>query len=160
MRTILVRFCLILLAVFYAALSHSHGAGKDVLVVHSYHQGFFWTDAFQLGLEDVLKDDHLVLRVEYLDSKRIQDPTYLEQLYQLYKTKLNQEEFSAIVVSDNNALNLMQRLAPEVGETPVIFGGINHYSPSMHSQLRATGVIEDIDIYSNIALIERIQPEV
>ena len=155
-----MRFCLILLAIFYAALSHSHAASKDVLVVHSYHQGFFWTDAFQLGLEDVLQDDHLVLRVEYLDSKRIQDPTYLEQLYQLYKTKLSQEAFSAIVVSDNNALNLMQRLASEVGETPVIFGGINHYSPNMHSQLRATGVIEDIDIYSNIALIERIQPEV
>ncbi|GLT19064.1 GGDEF domain-containing protein [Vibrio zhanjiangensis] len=155
-----MRFCLILLAVFSAMLSHAHSAGKDILVVHSYHQGFFWTDAFQQGLEDVLQDDDLVLRVEYLDSKRLQDPTYLDQLYQLYKTKLSQEAFSAIVVSDNNALNLMQRLAPQVGDTPVIFGGINHYSPSMHSQLNATGVIEDIDIYSNITLIERIQPEV
>nr|WP_252724241.1 EAL domain-containing protein [Vibrio hepatarius] len=160
MRAILVRFCLILLAVFSASLSYAHSADKDVLVIHSYHQGFFWTDAFQMGIEDVLQDDHLVLRVEYLDSKRIQNPTYLEQLYQLYKTKLSQEVFSAIVVSDNNALNLVQRLAPEVGDTPVIFGGINHYTPSMHSRLRATGVIEDIDIYSNIALIERIQPEV
>ena len=42
----------------------------------------------------------------------------------------------------------------------MIFGGINNYNPEMHSQLRATGVVEDIDIYSNVALIERVQPEV
>lgn len=155
-----MRFCLILLAVFSAALSHAHAKDKDVLIVHSYHQGFFWTDAFQYGLEDILRRESITTRVVYLDSKRLQNPAYLEQLYKLYQTKLSQETFSAIVVSDNNALNLMQRLAPEIGDTPVIFGGINNYNPQMHSQLRATGVIEDIDIYSNVTLIERIQPEV
>nr|WP_275658461.1 EAL domain-containing protein [Vibrio sp. Isolate25] len=160
MRAILVRFCLILLAVFCAALPYAHAKDKDVLIVHSYHQGFFWTDAFQRGLEDVLRGEDIATRVVYLDSKRLQNPAYLEQLYKLYQTKFSQEIFTAIVVSDNNALNLMQRLAPELGDTPVVFGGINHYGPQMHSQLRATGVIEDIDIYSNVALIERIQPQV
>ncbi|NRB67920.1 MAG: EAL domain-containing protein [Vibrio sp.] len=155
-----MRFCLILLAVFSTVLSHAHATDKDVLIVHSYHQGFFWTDAFQHGLEDVLSGEDITTRVVYLDSKRLQNPAYLEQLYKLYQTKFSQETFAAIVVSDNNALNLIQRLAPEVGNTPVIFGGINNYSPQMHSQLRATGVIEDIDIYSNVNLIERIQPKV
>ncbi|NUW66066.1 EAL domain-containing protein [Vibrio coralliilyticus] len=155
-----MRFCLILLAVFLTSLSHAHAKDKDVLIVHSYHPGFFWTDAFQYGLEDILRGESITTRVVYLDSKRLQNPAYLEQLYRLYQTKLSQETFSAIVVSDNNALNLMQRLAPEIGETPVIFGGINNYNPEMHSQLRATGVVEDIDIYSNVALIERVQPEV
>ncbi|PAU36304.1 GGDEF domain-containing protein [Vibrio coralliilyticus] len=155
-----MRFCLILLAVFLTSLSHAHAKDKDVLIVHSYHPGFFWTDAFQYGLEDILRGESITTRVVYLDSKRLQNPAYLEQLYRLYQTKLSQETFSAIVVSDNNALNLMQRLAPEIGETPVIFGGINNYNPQMHSQLRATGVVEDIDIYSNVALIERVQPEV
>ncbi|AIU68285.1 EAL domain-containing protein [Vibrio coralliilyticus] len=155
-----MRFCLILLAVFLTSLSHAHAKDKDVLIVHSYHPGFFWTDAFQYGLEDILRGESITTRVVYLDSKRLQNPAYLEQLYKLYQTKLSQETFSAIVVSDNNALNLIQRLAPEIGETPVIFGGINNYNPQMHSQLRATGVVEDIDIYSNVALIERVQPEV
>ncbi|MBN3575515.1 ABC transporter substrate binding protein [Vibrio neptunius] len=155
-----MRFCLILLAIFSTVLSHAHATDKDVLIVHSYHQGFFWTDAFQHGLEDVLSGEDITTRVVYLDSKRLQNPAYLEQLYKLYQTKFSQETFAAIVVSDNNALNLIQRLAPEVGNTPVIFGGINNYSPQMHSQLRATGVIEDIDIYNNVNLIERIQPKV
>ncbi|MFA0703938.1 hypothetical protein AB4618_26075, partial [Vibrio sp. 10N.222.48.A8] len=69
---------------------------------------------------------------------------------QLYRTKLSHEEFAAVVVSDNNALNLMKRLAPELNGTPVIFGGINNFSPQMIEGLHATGITEDIDMASNI----------
>ncbi|MGF1752190.1 EAL domain-containing protein [Vibrio makurazakiensis] len=133
---------------------------KDVLVVHSYHHGFFWTDRFQSGFSGQLENEDISYRVVYLDTKRTQSEEYLEQIYQLYKTKFSQEQFSAIVVSDNNALNIMQRLAPELGDTPVIFGGINNYSPELHSDINATGVTEDIDLLSNIALIERLQSNV
>lgn len=54
----------------------------------------------------------------------------------------------------------MNRLASELGDIPVIFGGINNYTPNLHENLNATGIAEDIDIYSNISLIERIQPQV
>ncbi|MBW3697693.1 EAL domain-containing protein [Vibrio sp. T187] len=130
---------------------------RDVLVVHSYHHGFFWTDRFQSGLASQLNSEEIPYRVVYLDTKRTQNQDYLDQLYRLYKTKLSHEKFSAIVVSDNNALNLMQRLAPELGDTPVIFGGINNYSSRMHQDINATGVIEDIDLLSNISLIQRLQ---
>ena len=131
---------------------------KDVLVVHSYHQGFFWTDNFQKGLATELDRDDIPYRVVYLDSKRAQSEEYFDKLYQLYRTKLANEEFSAVVVSDNNALNLMKRLAPELNGTPVVFGGINNYSPSMTEGLKATGITEDIDLNSNITLIQRLQP--
>ncbi len=129
-------------------------------MIHSYHQGFFWTDGFQKGLEDELSHTDIHTRVLYLDTKRLQSQSYLDQLYLLYKTKLEQEKFDAIVVSDNNALALVNRLANELNDTPVIFGGINNYTSDLHSNLRATGVTEDIDIESNIALIKRIQPDV
>lgn len=137
----------------------AHAHEKKVLVVHSYHQGFFWTDSFQQGLAQSLAEQELNLRVLYLDSKRNQSPQFLNQLYALYKTKLEQERFDAIVVSDNIALQLMQRLAPQLNGTPVIFGGINNYQPEMHLGLNATGVIEAVDVLSNIALIERLQPQ-
>ncbi|USD41111.1 EAL domain-containing protein [Vibrio sp. SCSIO 43135] len=133
---------------------------KDVLVVHSYHQGFFWTDAFQKGLENVLSEQDVSTRVVYLDTKRLQSPEYLEQLYQLYKTKFEQEQYRAVVVSDNNALDLMKRLAPQLGDTLVVFGGINDYQPALHAGLKATGVNEDTDILSNITLIKKLQPNV
>lgn len=129
-------------------------------MIHSYHQGFFWTDDFHKGLSDELDCDGLSYRVVYLDSKRTQNPEYLERVYQLYHTKLLHEEFAAIVVSDNNALNLMKRLAPDLKDTPVIFGGINNFSPEMIEGLNATGITEDIDLAGNIELVKRIQSTV
>lgn len=152
-----MRLCLFLLAVIFSSFTQAHD--KDVLIVHSYHQGFFWTDAFQRGLDAQLEHSNIPTRVLYLDSKRLQSDTYLERLYQLYKTKLEQEKYQAIVVSDNNALALMSRLSEELGDTPVIFGGVNNYTPELHKGLKATGITEDIDIYNNISLIERIQPQ-
>ncbi|MFS1981986.1 EAL domain-containing protein [Vibrio lentus] len=133
---------------------------KDVLVIHSYHQGFFWTDDFHKGLAAELDRDGLSYRVVYLDSKRSQNPEYLERVYQLYHTKLLHEEFAAVVVSDNNALNLMKRLAPDLKDTPVIFGGINNFSPEMIEGLNATGISEGIDLVGNIELIMRLQSTV
>ena len=151
-----MRFSLFFILLGWSLLASAQP--KDVLVVHSYHQGFFWTDNFQKGLATELKRDGISYRVVYLDSKRAQSEEYLEKLYQLYRTKLANEEFAAVVVSDNNALNLMRRLAPELKDTLVVFGGINNYSPAMIEGLNATGITEDIDLSSNVALIQRLQP--
>ncbi|EGU37344.1 sensory box/GGDEF family protein [Vibrio ichthyoenteri ATCC 700023] len=151
-----MRFCLILVSLLLSTFVNAQD--KDVLIIHSYHQGFFWTDAFQQGLDEVFKHSQISTRVMYLDTKRLQSSSYLDQLYSLYKTKFQEEQFKAIVVSDNTALQLMQRLAPELGNTPVVFGGINNYDPAMHQGLKATGITEDIDLLSNLSLIERLQP--
>jgi len=150
-----VRFCLIFLTCLFSTFVTAKT--KDVLIVHSYHHGFFWTDNFQQSLNEALQGTDISTRVLYLDTKHIQSDEYLEQLYRLYQTKFNEEKYDAIVVSDNNALELMQRLAPELNNTPIIFGGINHYKPEMHQDLNATGVTEYIDIAENLKLIERIQ---
>lgn len=153
----MLRFCFLFLSIVTSAFAADESG--DVLVLHSYHQGFFWTDTFQKGFDAEIKASGISTRVLYLDTKRLQSEAYLEQLYLLYKTKFEQEKFRAVVVSDNNALALIQRLSPQLGDTPVIFGGINNYSPQLHQGLTATGVVEDIDLYSNISLIERIQPK-
>lgn len=152
-----MRFCFSMLIMLCSFWASAHE--KNILVVHSYHQGFFWTDSFQLGLAQTLGERDIALRVLYLDTKRNQSASFLNQLYFLYKTKVEQERFDAIVVSDNVALQLMQRLAEPLSGTPVIFGGINNYTPEMHAGLNATGVIEDIDLLSNVSLIERLQPQ-
>lgn len=153
-----MRFWLLFLVMCWSTFASAQT--KDVLVIHSYHQGFFWTDDFHKGLAAELDRDGLSYRVVYLDSKRSQNPEYLERVYQLYHTKLLHEEFAAVVVSDNNALNLMKRLAPDLKDTPVIFGGINNFSPEMIEGLNATGISEGIDLVGNIELIKRLQSTV
>ncbi len=154
-----MRFTVIFVLALWSVLAQAQSQPAKILVVHSYHQGFFWTDAFQRGFASAVEGHELNTRVLYLDSKRNQSQPFLEQLYSLYQTKLREESFDAVVVSDNIALQLMQRLAPELGETPVIFGGINNYRPELHRGLKATGITEDIDLLSNVSLIERLQPE-
>lgn len=153
-----MRFSLLLVLMCWSVFTSAQT--KDVLVIHSYHQGFVWTDDFHEGLAEELDRDGLSYRVVYLDSKRTQNTEYLERIYQLYRIKLSHEEFTAVVVSDNNALNLMKRLAPELNGTPVIFGGINNFSPQMIEGLNATGITEGIDIASNVELIKRLQSTV
>ncbi|MCZ8485357.1 hypothetical protein O9993_04750 [Vibrio lentus] len=53
-----------------------------------------------------------------------------------------------------------QRLASDLKGTPVIFGGINNFSPEMIEGLNATGISEDIDLVGNIELIKRLQSTV
>ncbi|MCV5640663.1 hypothetical protein OFN49_37840, partial [Escherichia coli] len=62
-----------------------------VLVVHSYHQGFFWTDSIQRGIDQQLDDREMDMRVLYLDSKRNQSEQFFTQLESLYRTKLSDE---------------------------------------------------------------------
>ncbi|MGD8173762.1 EAL domain-containing protein [Vibrio sp. TRT 21S02] len=151
------RIILSLLSLIWSCIAFAQD--DDVLVVHSYHQGFYWTDSFQAGLDSVLSKEQVSTRVFYLDTKRLQTEEYFDDLYQLFYTKLRSEKFKAIVVSDNNALALMKRLAPQLGDIPVLFGGINNYSPVLHQGLNATGVIEDTDILSTLSLIQRVQPQ-
>lgn len=153
---------LILVALFWSACAWSEltlAQEPKVLVVHSYHQGFFWTDSIQRGIDQQLDDREMDMRVLYLDSKRNQSQQFFTQLESLYRTKLSDERFDAILVTDNNALELMQHLAPLIKDTPVIFCGINNYHPSFHQSLNATGVIENVDLEANLALIERLHPD-
>lgn len=152
-----MRRILLLLIVVVSSLARA--GSNDVLVIHSYHQGFLWTDKFQAGLEVSLGKGMYPMRVSFLDSKRYQTPDYMEHLRELYRTVLISDSFRAIIVSDNNALTLMNSLADYVGDTPVIFGGVNNYHPGLHNNLsRVTGVKEEVDLAGNFELIRKLQP--
>ena len=136
-------------------------AEANVLVIHSYHQGMQWTDAQQAGLEAVVRSEPVHLQVDYMDSKRYQSPWYLDQLVDLYRAKLSSEKFDAILVTDDNALWLVNQLSDEIGPTPVLMSGINTYKPAKHANLsRIGGVLEANDVAANMTLIQTVQPEV
>ncbi|MBE3949374.1 hypothetical protein HJ145_19405, partial [Vibrio parahaemolyticus] len=70
---------LILVALFWSAFAWSEltlAQEPKVLVVHSYHQGFFWTDSIQRGIDQQLDDREMDMRVLYLDSKRNQSEQF------------------------------------------------------------------------------------
>ncbi|MCW8331120.1 EAL domain-containing protein [Photobacterium sp. SDRW27] len=133
---------------------------KDTLVIHSYHQGLSWTDSLQAGLESATKAYDIPLHVSYMDSKRYQSERYLNELLDIYRTKLTREKYRAIVVTDDHALWLVNQLSDEVGETPVLMVGINNYQPQKHSRLsQVTGVLDVTNPADNISLALSQQPD-
>ncbi|MDO6782379.1 hypothetical protein, partial [Marinovum sp. 1_MG-2023] len=66
----------------------------------------------------------------------------------------------AIVVSDDHALWLVNQLGEYVGDTPVVFGGINNYTKAKNNRLeRVAGIVEVSRAVENIKLAKTLQPD-
>lgn len=135
---------------------------KRVLVLHSYHQGFHWTDRITQGINSVFEQrDDIELFVNYMDTKRMSSKAYYEQLKVLYQTKYQFTTFDAIISSDDNALDFLldsqDQLFPN---TPVIFSGLNNFSDDrLRGLSNFTGVYESYDVAGTIELMLKLHPE-
>lgn len=133
---------------------------SNVLVVHSYHKGFAWTDELQQDLEAALPAESVTLNVHYLDSKHLKSPEYNESLYQFYKTLFKSRSYDAIIASDDPAFDLLDRLHAEIGKTPIFFTGIDAFKRVDDQNLNITGVYSPITAENALKLIQKTQPKV
>ncbi len=138
---------------------------RNVLVLHSYHQGLQWTDNISAGIKKEFEsyDGEIEIHFEYLDTKRIPGEEYFKQLIQFesLKTRLANIEFHVIISSDNTALRFIvengDRLYPGV---PVVFCGVNNFNPGMlNGKKNITGVVEAIDYKSTLELMAALHPD-
>jgi len=154
----IVVFCLL-----FTGIPLIHAKKNKVLVLHSYHHGFEWTDQVMIGIESVFNnsDIDVELRTEYMDTKSYKPERVFPLLQEIYKIKYHNLQPDIIISSDNNALNFLlpnrDLLFPGV---PIVFCGINNYSDSLiKNQVSITGVAEDFDFEGTIGLALRLHPE-
>jgi len=144
--------------------AYANTPSTDILVLHSYHQGFNWTDNIQRGINEGLGGNNSPYEryVEYMDSKRTPPDTLFDALRALYTRKYAGMRFGAIICSDNNAFNFLRRYGDSLfGSTPVVFCGVNNYDDSLlGGRTNYTGIVEDIDIPGTIDAIRALQPDV
>ena len=97
-----------------------------------------------------------------MDTKRIDDPSYLANLAKLYKQQFTNRTFDLIIISDNNAFDFMELYYDSLFKNvPVLFCGINNYDKNMLDKLtfkNISGVAEEVDIEKNFELISRLHP--
>lgn len=135
---------------------------RRVLVLNSYNKGYSWTDNEVRAIEDAFADDpHLVLHLEYMDTKLINTDEHFRLLEALYANKYRNTRFDIIIATDDDALKFLRdygaRLFPD---TPIVFCGINNFHPSeIEGLTQVTGVNEQADFLSNLDLIRRLQPQ-
>ena len=137
-------------------------AQKRVLVIHSYHQGFKWTDDLTRGIHNVFAGapEKVELYVEYMDSKRNPAAEYLEQFSALLQIKYRQRPVDLIICSDNNAFNYLKAWAKLIQPgVPVVFCGVNFFEPDDIAGLsNFTGVSEETDFRTTLELALRLHP--
>ena len=138
-------------------------AVRDILILHSYHHGYKWTDDITAGLGAVLSRSNLpiALHVEYMDTKRVASPDYESELAAFYRKKFQDISFDLIVCSDNNAVTFMathgRALFPS---TPVVFCGFNYLRKEDMADLEGfTGVNEEADLKGGLDLALGLHPD-
>ena len=166
-------FCIFILSFFLLIQQTSYlyakaDQKKKVLVLNSYHIGFKWTDDIVRGIESVFvsEKDKIDLYIEYMDTKRLSDEHYSQDLYDLFlhKYRLHKNKdfgFDLIISSDDNAFNFLRAYRDKIFPgTPVVFCGVNYLK---HSDLKGhelfTGVNEEVDLRSGIEMALKLHPK-
>lgn len=134
-----------------------------ILVLLSYHQGLEWSDNISRGIRSVFSDyrEQYEIHYEYLDTKRNTGEIYTQKLLQFMSSKYDELEYEAVIVSDNNALRMLNDGQVVFSGNPlIIFCGINNFTDTLTDKLSNTaGVVEKADHRSNIELIRQLHPD-
>ena len=133
---------------------------KKVLILHSYHQFFDWTDDMTQGIKSVL-DDSVDLHIHYMDTKRQFTQEHLELSYKLLEHKQKRYNYDLIISTDNNAFNFLKKYKNKIyGNIPVVFSGLNFLRKEELAGLHEyTGINEYVDFRKNFDLIKKLHPK-
>ena len=122
-------------------------ASPSVLVLHSYHPGLSWTDTLNAGISETFRArmPGALLWVEYLDTKRNTDTSYLSLQAALLRHKLAQSTFNLIITTDNDALDFVLKYRDSIFRgAPVVFCGVNDFRPEqLQGHKGITGLAEN-----------------
>jgi len=158
----------LLLAVFGVLLTPTVAAqpGVDatrprVLVLHSYHHGFTWSDSVSEGIQQVFSapDSDVELVFEFMDTRRVFSNEYFEELERLLRLKYAERQPDVVICSDDQALQFYldrgDRLFPG---KPAVFCSVSGYEPSMREGRELTGLIEALEIRGTLDVALRLHP--
>lgn len=137
---------------------------KEVLLIHSYHKGYSWSDDISKTIEkNFAKHKNIELTTVYMDTKRIDENEYIKNLAKLYEQQFFDRKFDLIIVSDNNTFDFMFTYHETLfKDIPVLFCGINNFDKSLLEKNGMkdymTGVAEEVDLEKNFELISKLHP--
>ncbi len=136
----------------------------NVLVIHSYHQKFEWTNKIGNGIQSILSNQTNIKNVfvEYLDSKRHQSKPLYYHYANLFKEKYNKDSISVIIVSDNFAFDFVLEYQEKLFKNiPIVFCGLNYYT-SYKEKIgnNITGVAEVNEVDSSLSIARSLFPNI
>lgn len=165
MKIILLLSVVILIHLFKP--KHFVFASEDkmrVLFISSYSESFLVVPDQVKGIKTILDENDILLDIEYMDTKRLDNSENKSLFYSMLKYKLdNLPVYDAIIIGDDNALQFamdyQEELFPKI---PIVFFGINNRSKAIEASQNPymTGIVEETSLKENIEIASRFQPNV
>jgi len=160
-RTTIFVFALIA-TIFISHNAEATKPSQSILIVHSYHQGFHWTDNVMAGMLDVLQKEapDAEIHAEYLDAKRLSPETLSPLFDETLRRKFPSTLPSVILVSDDPAFDLMLTLREKhFPGVPLVFCGVNKFNDErIAGHAAVTGVTEDFNIKGTVEIALKLHP--
>lgn len=105
--------------------SQSDYAGKKILFVNSYHEGYEWSDGIEAGLTEELAGTGIELKMVRMDTKRNPGDEFGTQAAEKAKTEIEAFKPDVIIAADDNAQKYL--IVPYFKDSglPVVFSGVN-----------------------------------
>ena len=100
-------------------------AGKKIVYVNSYHEGYAWSDAIETGLHNVLDGTGVELTIIRLDTKNHPDVAFGESAGAKAWSEIQSINPDVVITSDDNAQKYIVVPFMKGGNIPVVFNGVN-----------------------------------
>jgi ABC-type uncharacterized transport system substrate-binding protein len=135
-------------------------AADTVLIVHSYHAGFGWTDGIQAGIEEAMKGSDATVETFYMDAKRKTSATERTAAGAAAMARVSALKPKVVITSDDAAQTYFAKaLAGTAGAPAVVFSGVNA-EPSAYGYPAAnvTGILERPHVTQCLEFVQKIIP--
>ncbi len=150
------------LLMFFTRQARAEEEVFSVMLLHSYHQGFAWTDGIMDGITGTFAEKGIRANfsIEFMDTKRTLSTRTMSAFYSYFREKYAGKTFDVILCSDDDAASFLFRRGRELFPgTPLVFCGLNN--PGLLDFGGAppfTGVLEQVDIPGTVRLILSLFP--
>lgn len=152
----------LLVAAGFALSSPAQAEHRNILILHSYHVGYKWTDDIHQGIMETLapRSGQVSLHVEYLDMKRYYSEARYYQTALWMGQKYATTPIDLIITTDDTAFIFAKEFGQTLfPDTPVFFCGTNYLDQADLEGLdNYFGITETADISSTLQTILDLLP--
>lgn len=100
-------------------------AGKKILYIDSYHEGYAWSDGITKGVRTVLEGTGIELKVHRMDTKRNPAEDFKKQAGLKAKAAIEEFKPDVVIVSDDNAVKYVLAEFYRDASLPFVYCGVN-----------------------------------
>ncbi|MEQ8333146.1 ABC transporter substrate binding protein [Nisaea sp.] len=100
-------------------------AGKKVLFIDSYHEGYPWSDGITTGIQNVIGKSGAELKIHRMDTKRNGSDDFKKQAALDSKALIEEWNPDVVIATDDNASKYLIVPFYKGSDLPFVFGGVN-----------------------------------